>query len=462
MGAAPSDLLFETDPLEAIENHFITHYSDAFVENYLKEKEFFLTILKNEQEEGFLGYHASSQYLRIMQDILRVVFQENLNIPLRSDFYFFRVPGASFYDMPCGIEEFLKQYDKGIASQEEIALLLKIFILDPFEKRFRIHLSLEEIDPETQSNLLLPLKELKYALSSFHYSFKGEKIVKGFHPSGSLHSFDENIISEMLVDPHLLKEIARRLHNGNIAKIINLKDFEDWFLLEYSPSSLYSKLINYLEQLPFYSQDPLRRFFLPYLDYLNDTSSHLLSMNFSLFSNYKRLGDSSLWIYLNNRSTACKHEGKILSALKIFFKEIGFSESLATELFYSCLKVLSDVKGGVLYQIYENPSEPFARNESYVSYSSGIPAIKISLENILNGSLKLRYSETQHLQLRLLMTNQKTLNPLSSLKIVRYDHTSNEIGAILEKTLREKIKKEPQDHSLKEKYIKTIKNQWNL
>jgi hypothetical protein len=46
-----------------------------------------------EEDWGHIGYHGASQSYRIFQDILKIVVEEILEIPIRDDFYFLRVPG---------------------------------------------------------------------------------------------------------------------------------------------------------------------------------------------------------------------------------------------------------------------------------------------------------------------------------------------------------------------------------
>jgi hypothetical protein len=45
------------------------------------------------EEPGFLGYHGSTQEYRIYQDIIRLIIEEHIKIPIREDFHFFRIPG---------------------------------------------------------------------------------------------------------------------------------------------------------------------------------------------------------------------------------------------------------------------------------------------------------------------------------------------------------------------------------
>jgi hypothetical protein len=53
-----------------------------------------------EQEDwGHIGYHGTNQKFRIYQDIIRFTVEEKLNIPIRRDFHFFRVPGDQDFNL---------------------------------------------------------------------------------------------------------------------------------------------------------------------------------------------------------------------------------------------------------------------------------------------------------------------------------------------------------------------------
>lgn len=57
----------------------------------LKEKELFKEMIQRE-EKGFLGYHGGSTKARLFQDILFYTVRDLLDIPIRDDFIFLRVP----------------------------------------------------------------------------------------------------------------------------------------------------------------------------------------------------------------------------------------------------------------------------------------------------------------------------------------------------------------------------------
>lgn len=59
-------------------------------------KDFFDRIAKNE-DVGFFGYHGTTQEFRIYQDIIRLLMEEVVHIPIRPDFHFMRIPGEPRY-----------------------------------------------------------------------------------------------------------------------------------------------------------------------------------------------------------------------------------------------------------------------------------------------------------------------------------------------------------------------------
>ena len=66
------------------------------IENYEVNRPLLQRIWSNEKL-GLFGYHGSTQQYRIYQDIIRYIFEEHLEIPIREDFHFLRVPGDPFY-----------------------------------------------------------------------------------------------------------------------------------------------------------------------------------------------------------------------------------------------------------------------------------------------------------------------------------------------------------------------------
>lgn len=467
LAITPTENILLFDDLNRIEKHLSENYSDDFNHKYQAEKDELIQITWNESEEGFLGYHATSQYVRIMQDILQVVFEEKLNLPISDDFYFFRIPGKELHDLPGGVDDFISIYDKGFLTEEELTFLLNVFLFKPLENSFQIELKTSDLDEADLDHLLQPLKDLKLSLNAFYYTFQAHKI-KGFNPSqsSSINSYfllyRENVLPYIYFDPEVIKKVAPKLYKESLHGLISYKDFEKWLLKELHPYELFNKVYSHFQNSPFKAKDPLKSYFYPFLDYFSDTSSLLLSCNYSLFSNFQHGGDSSLQIYLNGQSIAFKSEYRIINELKSFFSEIGMDEGLAYDLFYLSLDHLKEVQGGTLFQIWDKSKNHLILKDGYVSFSAGVPAIKVSLEKLLFGQYSLKYDDTHHLQLRILMTNQRTLNPFSFLKMKRYDHTPIEKRRSLMNDLKKRIKSAPIDKRKKESYLLKMGNKWNL
>ena len=58
---------------------------------------------------GFFGYHGSCRDFRIYQDLIRIGIEEVLDLPIRKDFHFLRIPGDMAYDLE-GTADFFELY----------------------------------------------------------------------------------------------------------------------------------------------------------------------------------------------------------------------------------------------------------------------------------------------------------------------------------------------------------------
>lgn len=61
--------------------------------------------MAEEEDWGHIGYHGASQSYRIFQDIIKMVIEEVLEIAVREDFHFLRVPGDDDFNLN-SIKEF--------------------------------------------------------------------------------------------------------------------------------------------------------------------------------------------------------------------------------------------------------------------------------------------------------------------------------------------------------------------
>lgn len=65
------------------------------------------------EKPGFVGYHGARREFRIYQDVIRMVFEEVLHIPIREDFHFLRTPGNPRLNVNSA-KEFLDLHPKSI------------------------------------------------------------------------------------------------------------------------------------------------------------------------------------------------------------------------------------------------------------------------------------------------------------------------------------------------------------
>lgn len=64
---------------------------------------------QSKESLGFFGYHGSCRDFRIFQDLIRIGIEEVLQMPIRKDFHFLRVPGDNAFDLE-GASDFFKIY----------------------------------------------------------------------------------------------------------------------------------------------------------------------------------------------------------------------------------------------------------------------------------------------------------------------------------------------------------------
>ncbi len=63
------------------------------------------------EDWGHIGYHGANQGYRVYQDIIRFTLEEILEISIRDDFHFFRVPGDTLLNLN-SMSEFVKYWGK--------------------------------------------------------------------------------------------------------------------------------------------------------------------------------------------------------------------------------------------------------------------------------------------------------------------------------------------------------------
>lgn len=76
-----------------------------------KDLEVFFDSIGATEDWGHIGYHGANQGYRVYQDIIRFTIEEILDIPIRDDFHFFRVPGDTALNLN-SVSEFVKYWGK--------------------------------------------------------------------------------------------------------------------------------------------------------------------------------------------------------------------------------------------------------------------------------------------------------------------------------------------------------------
>jgi hypothetical protein len=71
-----------------------------------------------EEDWGHIGYHGTNQGYRIFQDVIRLVVEEVLDIPLRDDFHFLRIPGDSDFELN-SMYEFVSYWGEKVDNKSE-------------------------------------------------------------------------------------------------------------------------------------------------------------------------------------------------------------------------------------------------------------------------------------------------------------------------------------------------------
>lgn len=119
---------FSAPTLKFLENRREDYLKDVFEEN---ERLIPLKGLLDEaiscEQLGFFGYHGCCSDFRIFQDLIRIGIEEILEIPIKKDFHFLRIPGDKLYTYNTPAEIFENyQDDIDDLREDESAQLLSL------------------------------------------------------------------------------------------------------------------------------------------------------------------------------------------------------------------------------------------------------------------------------------------------------------------------------------------------
>lgn len=187
-------------------------------------------------------------------------------------------------------------------------------------------------------------------------------------------------------------------------------------------------------------------------------SESTFPLNFSIWDNSNRLGLNSIELYLKNESMRSAGYKK---RLKWLFKRLGIKEGEIDTLFQSSILELNS-KEGVLLQVFDESKDLYAMAKliAYPAYPNGYIALNKTVDEIfLDESFIPPYPH----EVRLMLTNNTTLNPKSPLKIVRHTPNIGEATLLKYKTqLKNKIKKLSFKASEKKSYKNALLKSWRM
>lgn len=421
---------------------------------------FFLSIMEQENEGRFIGYHASSMQFRIFQDILRATFEEVLQIEIPKDFYFFRVPGDPSFDLFDNKNTYFEMFEREIDTSNKI-WYLSFFIFDSIREGLGIDIQVADLTEQEFESLW---NILEHFIEDFN-----------FDPSLLKKKFEIDSLEKILKDlskkrKNLRPKVLSPAEGKTVAKIIvqvsqrldQVIDEENiviWAKTEITTNQFLKRFTNLFISLM--EQDSYREAYeiwknlLPYLDIINEQRKLLISMNIPLFGNYFRSDESTLAVFSNNQ-TISKGDSALINILEEFYDEIGLPKDLISSLFDFELSEInkSGVKTGCIYQFFDNPNRESALVDkiAFVSRDFGVPANIYVPSQVIYADVLPNYNNSTDLQLRMVMSNYSTLNPFSGLRIKRYDQIPSEISHNILEGLKQNLRAIETDKDKLNKY----------
>lgn len=420
----------------------------------------FLEISSHETEDTFFGYHGMSQNNRLFQDILNVVFEDVLHIPIPKDFYFLRIPGESTWNWASGKDSFLSYYGNRPVSMHHKELIISNF-LKIVEKDLDLQMTIDQFTPVELSTLW------QYFQDHLEYMFKTDWISKIEKYAMPLeYTWEVPILNEHL--PDLMDVIVKKGQKLNPE--ITSTAIKEWFKNKFR--DFYDNCIVFqLRELG--SLDPkilnaVGNLDLKFDDTRTPQNGMLVSLNTSILGNYQDPGCFSAGIFVENESVL-GGDAHLESLLIQFFTKIGLDPSVASLLWEEGQKLLNEAgeHQGCLLQLFDESAligkQPFSLvdKDTYVSFKHGLPVPGLISSTCIKGE----YSLTQgyrDLELRLVVNNQTTLNPYSNMRIIRYDSLSVKDSDHLISKIKEILKDTPQDELKIQQYQKFLNALWEM
>lgn len=201
----------------------------------------------------------------------------------------------------------------------------------------------------------------------------------------------------------------------------------------------------------------------------NTRGKQLLSLNFSVWSNFDNPGSFSLGLFVNNLS---KSDVPYQAALTPLFLKLGIDPNEISPLFEVGDRHLKG-SGGILLQISENShlvertaeAYCFADTQAYSCIKKGFPSGRYPWSHHLMRIMSDDYVSKKidpAPQFRLLINNRYTLNPFSYYTIRRYDLHPTKIIAAYKTELKEKIRKLSFNQEMRDSFRSELIRLWEI
>lgn len=444
----PTTQFLKLRPLDEMKL-FLIENAEESVPEFVKKLPFFLNIANQETKETF-GYHGMSQKYRLFQDVLNIVFDIYLGMPLPDDFYLLRIPGEKLWNWKEGKESFLNHYEKKELSKDYTSHIISNFLLI-VEKEFKK--SIQLLDLSFEERLILE----EYFQNHFEYQ--------------QLTSWNKTALKYSLPIGY---DIKKPIFNKNVSAVIKLisikaneskETIENWFSKRFSDDYDVSMLF-YLREL--HLDSSLTKEF--FTDQFNDTESPqkeiLMSLNTSVFSNYVDKGCFTGQIFIEGKSVL-DGDSSLNNILQEFFIKIGLGDNLAGLVWDQGLTMLEKMGDGhgCLLQFFDISSlhgeKPYKQldHDAYLCFRHGIPIQDLAPSKYIQGKYELSINR-KDLELRMVINNTTNLNPHSRLRMKRYDGLSVENSKKILAEIRKMIEGAPKDEIKIQEYKRHIQSLW--
>lgn len=422
-----------------------TTFSD-FKENLMEQIPFLLNIAAQEDKTVF-GYHGAPQSFRVFQDVVRIIYEEVLDIPIPADFHFLRVPEELFNYEGQDVKKVFLGNNETQAPDELLPYALDYCILDQINKKYDLSL-----EPSQFSEAAL--QEMQSVLSYLRQSMSHKE----------LNPFEIDLTLPQFHCSLLCQEIAS-LSGLNMDEIYesiaqNLQDFDCnaenlwWYLFEKNRKDFDSAVfVNW-----FY-------YFHPLEDTSNEGAKKVVSMVGPLFSGIDKPNKGTCMIPFIENDAYVMDDHLYIREIQQLCIRVGIDPKLGKELYKAGMKVIEETGNdlGVIYQLYDISTDTQATSDavSYLSENYGLPVYNsenLKTSSFVNGSLNCDFD--RQVQIRLIMDNATSLNPNGSIRMVRYDTLPEGTDAAIYAAMRNVLSHTAADSLKVEQYKEMLHQNW--